>query len=113
MAALGQGGVTILSGANHGQLAPISIPAGDSLVFAHGLDRRAFQVLVSSGDDANYGQLLTLPVTQPQVDSRYDTISVQNNTTGTLLVFVACRWEENSAELSLVGANDSRISIVE
>ena len=112
MAALGQGGVTVLSGSNHGALTPIALTAGQTLTLTHGLNRRAFQVITTSGEDANYGQVLTLPVLQPQVASRYDTVSVQNNTGQTISVFVACRWEENSKELSLLASTDSRISII-
>ena len=111
MSALGQGGVTILSGENHGQLAPIAIPAGQSLTFNHGLNRRAFQVLVSSGADANFGQILMLPISQPVSGGEYNQVVVQNDTQAEVQVFVACRWEENSVELSLIAADDSRISV--
>lgn len=111
MAALGQGGVTILAGANHGQLSPITLTAGQTLVFDHGLNRRAFQVIVSSGADANFGQLLQLPVAQPLAGGRYDTIAIENDTLATVQVFVACRWEENSVEASYIASGDARLEI--
>lgn len=120
MSATGQGGVTVIAGRNHSTLYPVAIPSGFELVFAHNVGRRAFSVIVTSGDPSgNYGQVLTAAdnvfVTQPDVN----TIRVAY-TIGAApeLVFISCRWEEPTPELNLVvfegqgGSNDPRISIV-
>ena len=116
MSATGQGGITLITGVNHGSLSPITIPASNTLVFTHGVNRRAFSVLVTSGDPANYGQLLTnlVSVSQPQdgVTGRYDSIVVSNDdAVNPITVFVSCRWEEPTPELDLVSAGDARLEI--
>lgn len=116
MSATGQGGVTIISGTNHSTLTPIVIPAVSQLLFRHGANRRAFSVLVTSGADATYGQVLTgaegVTISQPQVLGRYDDILVTNtDPVDSITVFVSCRWEEPTPELDLVRAGDSRISV--
>lgn len=118
MSATGQGGVSLITGSNHSSLLPISIPAASTLTFSHGLDRRAFSVLVTSGAAANYGQVLTsaegINVSQPQdgVSGRYDTIVVTNtDPVDAAVVFVSCRWEEPTIELDLVAAGDARLEI--
>lgn len=121
MSATGQGGVTLIAGRNHSTLNPVSIPSGSELVFQHNVGRRAFSVIVTSGDPSgNYGQVLTsadnVIVSQPNVN----TIRVAY-TYGAApeLVFISCRWEEPTPELDLVvfegpgGSNDPRISLVQ
>lgn len=114
MSATGQGGITLITGVNHGSLSPITIPASSTLTFAHGVNRRAFSVLVTSGDAANYGQILTnlISISQPQVGGRYDSIVVSNDDpSNPITVFVSCRWEEPTVELDLVAAGDARLTI--
>ena len=117
MSATGQGGVTLIAGQNHGELSPVALANGDILTFTHNVGRRAYQVLVTSGAPANAGAVLTqisnVLVAQPTVNA----ISVANNTLAPISIFVACRWEENTAELDLVltngnnGTSDPRVVI--
>jgi len=116
MSATGQGGITLITGVNHGALSPITIPASSTLTFTHGVNRRAFSVLVTSGAASNYGQLLTnlVSVSQPQDGGtgRYDSIVVSNDdAVNPITVFVSCRWEEPTNELDLVAAGDARLEI--
>lgn len=117
MSATGQGGVTLIAGRNHGELSPVTLAAGNILTFTHNVGRRAYQVLVTSGAPANAGAVLTpisnVLVAQPNVN----TITVLNSTLASISIFVACRWEENTAELDLVltngaaGTSDPRVVI--
>ena len=102
-------GVTLLSASAQGQFSPILLTAGQTLAFNHGLNRRAFQVLVTNQD----GQMLNLPVDQPQAGDRYDSLVIENNTLSSVEVFVFCRWEEASRELSLIAFNDERLAFYE
>lgn len=118
MSATGQGGITLITGVNHGSLSPITIPAASTLTFAHGVNRRAFSVLVTSGAAANYGQVLAnlVSISQPQdgVTGRYDSIVVRNDDpVDPITVFVSCRWEEPTPELDLVAAGDARLTITQ
>lgn len=114
MSATGQGGVTIITGVNHASLAPVAIPSGSQLVFSHNVGRRAFSVIVTSGDPAgNYGQVLTSAdnvfVTQPDVNTIVVAYPVGASDE---IVFISCRWEEPTPELDLVLApSDARIEI--
>lgn len=117
MSATGQGGVTLIAGQNHGELSPVALAAGDILVFTHNVGRRAYQVLVTSGDPANAGAVLTQISNVAVAQATANAISVTNNTGAPISIFVACRWEENTAELDLVltngdnGTSDPRIVI--
>jgi len=109
MSATSQGGVSVIAGANHGSLVPVSLASGATLTFTHGLGRRAYQVLVTDGVN---GRLMTnaeMTVTQATVNA----VSVQNATGGVLTIYVAIRWENLTAELDLIAATDSRVSIEE
>lgn len=81
MSATGHGGVTVIAGQNYGQLSPVTIPAEGTLTFSHDLGRRAYQVIVTSGEDATYGSMLTsaegLDVSQPTANQ----IVITNNAT--------------------------------
>lgn len=118
MSATGQGGVTLIAGRNHGELTPVLIAgAGGTLTFNHNVGRRAYQVIVSSGDPAEYGTVFGpgdgIDVAQPTVNQ----IVVTNTSRIASLLFIACRWEENTVELDLVltngnaGTSDPRIVI--
>lgn len=113
MSATGQGGVTIITGRNHSTLFPVAIPSGSELVFTHNVGRRAFSVLVTSGDPlGNFGQVLTSAdnvfVIQPNVNQ----IVVQYPSGITAeIVFISCRWEEPTPELDLVPVDSGKIVI--
>lgn len=117
MSATGQNGVTLIAGQNHGELSPVTIPVGNILAFTHNVGRRAYQVIVTSGDPLNAGAVLTPAagaiVSQPNAN----TILVSNGSVNPLSVFIACRWEENTVELDLVftngqgGTSDPRVVI--
>lgn len=109
MSAVSRGGITLIVSDSSTDLAPVSIPPNQTLTFTHGLNRAAFRILVT---DLN-GQLLSLPVGQPLVDGRRDSLFVQNNTPQTVEVFVACRWEENTEKADLVSLDDNRLSLTE
>lgn len=107
MSATGQGGISVITGSNHAQLAPVSIGSLSTLEFTHNVGRKAYQVIVTDGDS---GAILVseVAVSQPSANK----IAVQNVTEGSLLVYIACRWENLTAELDLVSATDSRVEIV-
>lgn len=115
MSATGQGGVTIITGRNHSTLFPVSIPSGSELVFTHNVGRRAFSVIVTSGNPlGNYGQVLTgadnVFVIQPnenQIIVQYP-VGVADE-----IVFISCRWEEPTPELDLVPVGSGKIVIQE
>lgn len=116
MSATGYGGVTLLAGQTHDELSPVEIPAFSSLTFTHNVGRRAFQVIVTSGNVFDYGRVLTqadIAVSQPSEN----VLVVANNNEDTRLVFIACRWEHMSYELDLVmsgpenSVQDSRVVI--
>lgn len=114
MSATGHGGVTLIAGSDHATLSPIAVATGEQIVFAHNVGRRAFSVLITSGDPGNYGQVLTsadgFSVAQPNVN----TVMVMHDSGDTAsLVFVSCRWEEPTPELDLVTAQDSRVQVEE
>lgn len=117
MSATGHGGVTLIAGQNYGQLSPVLIPSGSALTFTHNLGRRAYQVIVTSGAPINYGAVLTSAQSVSVSQLSANAIVVSNNDESSLLVFIACRWEENTAELDLVltdgnnGSSDPRVVI--
>lgn len=122
MSATGQGGVTVIAGRNHATLNPITLDPGSSLVFNHNTGRRAFSVIVTSGDPLSYGQILTSAdnITIAQVTENQIQVSYSGGR-GTINIFVSCRWEEPTPELDLVRfpgneqeniPGDPRISIV-
>lgn len=114
MSATGQGGVTLITGSNHSTMVPVAIPSGSQLVFAHNVGRRAFSVVVTSGDPAgNYGQVLgsadNVFVAQPDENTIVVSYPVG---VAPEIVFISCRWEEPTPELDLVLAeSDARITI--
>lgn len=114
MSATGQGGVSVIAGSNHATLTPVAIPSGSQLVFTHNVGRRAFSVIVTSGEAASYGQVLTSAdnvfVSQPDVDTIVVAYPVG---AAPELVFISCRWEEPTPELDLVLVQDSRVEIEE
>ena len=107
MSATGQGGVSVIAGANHGQLTSVTIPSGGTLTFTHNQGRRAYQVLVTNGTSGALVPETVCLVAQATDDA----ITVQNLDEGDQSVYVACRWENLTEELDLVRANDSRIVI--
>lgn len=122
MSATGQGGVTLIAGRNHGELTPVLIAGGGgTLTFNHNVGRRAYQVIVTSGDvsppNFEYGSVFEsadgIDVEQPTVNQ----IVVTNTSRITAPFFIACRWEENTVELDLVltngnaGTSDPRVVI--
>lgn len=115
MSATGQGGVSLITGSNHATFAPVTLPLNQQLVFTHNVGRRAFSVIVTSGDPAgNYGQVLnstnSVLVTQPDENTiivRYSGLLAPEP-----IVFISCRWEEPTPELDLVPVGDSRVEIV-
>lgn len=117
MSATGHGGVTVIAGQNYGQMEPVSIPSGGSLTFTHNVGRRAYQVIVTSGNPFTYGAVLTAAQDILVAQLSANQIVVTNDSDGSALVFIACRWEENTAELDLVlsngdaGTSDPRVVI--
>lgn len=113
MSATGEGGVTLISGRNHSTLIPVSIPSGSQLVFTHNTGRRAFSVIVTSGDEnGNFGQVLTsadnMFISQPNANQ---IIVAYTSGRAPEIVFISCRWEEPTPELDLVPSGDARIVI--
>lgn len=113
MSATGQGGVTIITGSNHATLSPVAIPSGSQLVFTHNVGRRAFSVIVTSGDVmGNFGQVLTgadnVFVTQPTANQ---IVVAYTSGIAPEVVFISCRWEEPTPELDLVSAGSGKIVI--
>jgi hypothetical protein len=113
MSATGQGGVTIITGRNHSTLIPVAIPSGSELVFTHNVGRRAFSVIVTSGNPAeNYGQVLTSADNVFVVQPNENQIVVQYPFGASdEIVFISCRWEEPTPELDLVPVDSGKIVI--
>lgn len=106
MSAAGQGGISIITGSSHAELAPVTIPAFGNLVWTHNVGRIAFQVLVT---DSN-GNVLS-PQQGIVVTQTTSALTVSNGNESDVVVYIAPRWEENTVELNLIPPGDSRVVI--
>ena len=106
MSATGQGGVSLIASPNSGNTTGVAIPNGQSLKYTHNVGKKAYQVLVTdpNGNILNVAGGIT--VTQST-----GVITVANSSGGALTVFIEARWEENSAEVTLVPSNSAALVV--
>lgn len=107
MSAIGQGGVSIISGTTHSELSTITIPNGSSCIFTHNVGRTAFQVLVTD----QHGNILDPWASGLFINQTPDVLTVANASDLIYQVYISPRWEENTVELSLIPPGDSRVQI--
>lgn len=107
MSAIGSG-VTIIAGSQLDGMTPLSLNAGDEVIFSHFVGKKAWQILVS--DDT--GAIRTDMSIFQQLNARPlpDTIRIGPAPTQRQ-IFIAIRWQENSVEASMIAADSSSISI--
>lgn len=103
------------AGATRPAMTPVFLNAGDTLTFSHFVGRKAWQVLITSGDDDFFGSLLwsaSHVVTQTLgVRPLPDTVSIYTTKTGS--VYVSIRWEENSTEVDAIPVGSPSVEIVQ
>ncbi len=99
-------GVSLIAGHDQQNLTPIALANGDSLIFTHNLDRRAYQVLVSDGVDGRIYSDADVTVTQTA-----NAVTAVNNLNA-ITVYMTVRWENPTIELDLVRSTDPRIVVV-
>lgn len=109
MSATGQGGISLIVGSDRTVLSPVSLPANGILTYTHGLKRRAFSVIVTSGDPLTYGQVLT--TFDGVTVSQWNTNQIVVTSMYARRVFIACQWEEPASDF--VPVHDRRVTVVQ
>ena len=127
MSATGQG-TSLIAGVNFSLIKAQTLGPSGVLTYTHsgptqpnGPGRPAYSVVVTSGDPAaggfgeDLGTDLSVPMDAAAVISvaqTTDVITVTNlSAEDTIIIYVECKWLENSEELNLVGASDPSIVI--
>jgi len=108
MSAIGSG-ITVISGSQLDASIPVALTSGQQLTFSHYVGKKAWQIICSDAQGnivTGWAILQTLSVT-PGVA---DTIRLTAPSTGSF--FISIRWQENSAETSMIPVDSASVVIV-
>jgi hypothetical protein len=106
MSAIGSG-ITIISGSKLDASIPTVLAAGEVLTFSHFVGKKAWQIICS---DAQGNIVTDLTATQTlNAPGIADTIALTAGTSGSY--FISIRWQENSAETSMIPVDSASVVI--
>lgn len=107
MSAIGSG-ITVISGSQLDASIPIVLASGDTLTFSHFVGKKAWQIICSDAE----GNIITgwaIVQILSGVFGIADTIALIAPSSGSY--FISLRWQENSAETSLIPVGSTSVVI--
>lgn len=106
MSAIGSG-ITIISGSQLDASIPVALAVGETLTFSHFVGKKAWQIICSDAEGniiPNWRIVQTL-----NAPGIADTIAMIAPGSGSY--FISIRWQENSAETSMIPVDSASVVI--